>query len=60
MYRLLRDNVYLTKEYTLKNIFFGHARAKSVCVQRGSLRHSKISEDTAIIIIYFAEIKDEK
>ena len=32
MYRLLRDNVYLTKEYTLKNIFFSHARAKGVCV----------------------------
>ena len=32
MYRLLRDNVYLAKEYTLKNIFFSHARVKDVCV----------------------------
>ena len=32
IYRLLRDNVYLTKEYILKNIFFSHARAKGVCV----------------------------
>ena len=31
MYTLLRDNIYLTKEYILKNIFFSHARAKGVC-----------------------------
>ena len=44
------DNVYLTKECILKNKII--AMAKGVC-----LRHSKISKSTAILIMYFAEIK---
>ena len=32
MYRLLRDSVYLTKEYILENIFFGHAIKGQGCV----------------------------
>ena len=43
MYRLLRNNVYLAKEYTLKNIFISHARTKDVCVYREDhcMRHNK-------------------
>ena len=75
MYRLLRDNVYLTKEYMalawLKNILYSvilsiHTRPlnthtlNDVCVYRKDhLGTAKISEGTAIIM-YFAEIKANK
>ena len=69
MYRLLRDDVYLTKEYMalawLKNILYSvilsiHTRPLNThtlsVYRKDHLGTAKISEGTAIIM-YFAEIK---